>query len=206
LNEESKSKEEEFKELLNELATLPLISDEGQGIDQILISLYTEFPEQNINSDIIKILDRFLDTEYAKGTSKYIDDIETLLELPKTNGYYTDYYGKRVSYDNIRTLKTANTELKLSLGHQCEIYKCKTSYKYFRSNYCKITTKAGIDRPEPRDYQIRAEDMMLTGKDGLLAFPRQCISHDTELDVDGKMTTAEQLFLECKKESNEIIL
>ena len=103
-----------------------------------------------------------------------LDGLQTVLELPKnSNGYFTDKYNQRISYNGIRTLKKANTEIDLNDLQQAEYDKCKNDYKYFRSNYCFITTKSGLARPEPRHYQDTLEDELLTLEDLVILYPRQ---------------------------------
>jgi len=209
LNTVVPTREQEFNKLIDDIINLPIVTDEAEAYDEMILMLYRDFPDMEINNKMMELLNLFLSYNYSSNTTKFIDEITDFLQLTKTNGYYTDFYNKRVSYDNIRTLKSSHTELKLDLGHVCEIYKCNKSYKYFRSNYCKIITKSGIGRPEPRNYQVLAEDMMLTGDDGLLFFPRQCINENTLVDIQNnnqKSTCSiKDLFDDCKKEYNEII-
>ncbi len=102
------------------------------------------------------------------------DNLKNILELPKNgNGYYVDTYGKGVSYNGIRTLRRAKVEFDISEMHQNEINKCEKSYKYFRTNYCLITTKNGLARPDPRPYQESLEYELLSLDDVVILYPRQ---------------------------------
>lgn len=101
---------------------------------------------------------------------KYLASIDT----PKNQeGYYQDAFGNGISFNGIRTLKREHTKLSLNHQQQKEIIACHNDYYYFRRNYCKIVTKKGINRPEPRDYQKRLEDALVTGDDVLAFWPRQ---------------------------------
>jgi hypothetical protein len=88
-------------------------------------------------------------------------------------GYYLDAFGERISFNGIRQLKKPYTKLNLNTKHQQEILACHNDYFYFRRNYCKILTKSGIGRPEPREYQERLEEELVKGEDVVAFFPRQ---------------------------------
>jgi hypothetical protein len=101
---------------------------------------------------------------------KYLEAIDT----PKNSeGYYIDAFDNHISFNGIRTLKREYTKLKITPEQSKEIKACHEDYYYFRRNYCKIVTKKGINRPEPRDYQSRLEDELVTGEDTLAFWPRQ---------------------------------
>ena len=107
-------------------------------------------------------------------TSEDHDNLKSILEISKNqNGYYKDRYGEKVSYNNIRTLRRPNTEFDLSDIHLNEIEKCRTNFKYFRAHYCLITTQQGLNRPEPRHYQEKLENELLTLDDVVILYPRQ---------------------------------
>jgi len=84
-----------------------------------------------------------------------------------------DKYGGRVSYNGIRTLKKAKTELPENIIHDIENKKCREDFKYFRTHYCLITTKKGLARPDPREYQEHLEDELLSLEDLVILYPRQ---------------------------------
>jgi len=113
-------------------------------------------------------------TNYKDWTPDEHDGLKNLLELPKnSNGYYIDKYQQRISYNGIRTLKRAKTEIELNDLQQAEYDKCESDYKYFRRHYCLITTKTGLARPEPRHYQAQLEDDLLSLEDVVILYPRQ---------------------------------
>ena len=101
------------------------------------------------------------------------DNLIKILEPKKENGYYIDKYGKKISYNGIKTLKKTGTELDLSEIHKNELEKRSEDFKYFRKYYCKIQTRQGIRRPEPREYQEKLEDALLSLEDVSVSFSRQ---------------------------------
>ena len=115
--------------------------------------------------------------QFIKNTKDFTytqhDGLLKLLEFEKVNGYYKDKYGKKISYNNISSLKSSGTELNLNILHLIEINKVKEDYKYFKRLYLKIPTKDGIARCEMREYQERLDDALLTGEDTLIFFSRQ---------------------------------
>ncbi len=119
------------------------------------------------------------------------DALIEILEPIKNEGHYQDTYGSKVSYNGIKTLKKANTELIMSKIHSNEIDKCLNDFKYFRKYYCKIQTKNGIQRPEPRDYQDRLEDTLISLNDTAVSFSRQsgkCVLFNTSISIKNKQT------------------
>lgn len=101
---------------------------------------------------------------------KFLKDIDT---PTNQEGYYLDAFGGPISFNGIRQLKRPYTKMKLTQYQQQEIKACQEDYYYFRRNYCKILTKSGIGRPEPRGYQERLEDELVDGDDVIAFFPRQ---------------------------------
>ena len=96
------------------------------------------------------------------------------IDTPKNReGYYVDAFDSNISFKGIKLLKSSNTVMSITEYQQQEIRAIKESFYYFRENYCKIITKNGIGRPQPRNYQKRLEDTLITGEDTLAFFPRQ---------------------------------
>lgn len=84
-----------------------------------------------------------------------------ILDMEKDHEqYYLDAFGSRMSFNGNRRLKKAFTKLKLSPIHEEEIEKCKNDIHYFKDNYVKIKTKAGVNFPEMRSYQNEFIDVM----------------------------------------------
>jgi len=136
--------------------------------------IFDELRKQNNNQELSdELKDKFLEQI----------DIEKNQE-----GYYLDAFGERISFNGIRQLKKPYTKLNLNTRQQQEIIACHEDYFYFRRNYCKILTKSGIGRPEPREYQVRLENELVQGDDVLAFFPRQCIHEDTIINKDNNET------------------
>lgn len=166
---------EKFKKLLSKIPSME--KEVVQAIKEELI----EDPE----------FIEFCNNQY-NWTSLEHDGLLRVLELNKnTNGYFMDIYGQRMSYNGIRTLKKAHTEVPKNDIHKNEIDKCKKDFKYFRKYYCFITTKTGLARPEPRHYQEELEDELLTLEDLVVLFPRQsgkCLEYNTNINIKNKKT------------------
>ena len=124
-----------------------------------VIGIFDELKEQNNNEEIPNNL-----------KDKFLEQIDT----PKNQeGYYLDAFSERISFNGIRQLKKPYTKLNLNKRQQNEILACHQDYFYFRRNYCKILTKSGIGRPEPRQYQERLEKELVKGDDVLAFWSRQ---------------------------------
>ena len=107
-------------------------------------------------------------------TDEEIDNILEKIDLEKNDeDFYVDAFGNQISFAGIRTIKKENTVIKISDIQKNEIIKCANDYEYFRKFYCKIITKNGIGRPEPREYQKRLEKKLLTNKDTVILYSRQ---------------------------------
>jgi hypothetical protein len=103
-----------------------------------------------------------------------IEQIKIDLELEKDEeDYYLDSYGKRISFNGIRTLKKAYTKINYTKDHIEEIVKCAQDFYYFRDNYCIILTKKGYDFVEPREYQQRLCDDLVNHKKIIALWSRQ---------------------------------
>ena len=102
------------------------------------------------------------------------DGLKKILELQKNeSGYYMDKYGRGQGYNGIRTLRPSKADLDLSPLHDIELEKAKFDFKYFRKYYIIILTRHGYARPEPRSYQERLEDDLLSDEDLVILYPRQ---------------------------------
>jgi len=121
------------------------------------------------NRDFLKFLEK-----NKKWSDEEHDGLLKLLDLHKNEtGYYLDIYGRPVSYNGIRTLKKTKTELPLYRAHEIEQEKCKDDFLYFRQYYCFIMTKTGLARPEPRNYQQKLENKLISLEDVVILFSRQ---------------------------------
>jgi len=140
-----------------------------------------------------KVVGIFDELREANGGTEISDTLKdkflAQIDTPKNQeGYYLDAYGERISFNGIRQLKKPYTKLNLNNRQQREILACHQDYFYFRRNYCKILTKSGIGRPEPREYQVRLENELVEGDDVLAFFPRQCIHKDTIINKENNET------------------
>lgn len=134
-------------------------------------------------------------------TDEEIDNILEKIDLEKNDeDFYVDAFGNQISFAGIRTIKKENTVIKISDIQKNEIIKCANDYEYFRKFYCKIITKNGIGRPEPREYQKRLEKKLLTNKDTVILYGRQsgkCQEKSTLINVKKdniKMRLAVEVF------------
>jgi len=129
-------------------------------------------------------------------TDSMKDKFLNMIDIEKDDkGYYLDSEDKQISYDGRKGMKKADVMLNLSAIHINEIQVSAKNFKYFRKNYCKILNKGFYSRPDPRPYQERAEDAILSGDDIVMLFPRQCVSGDTLIYVDNTIKPIKQLFL-----------
>jgi len=154
----------------------------------------------------------FDDLKEANNGEPLFDELKDKLlqkiDTPKNQeGYYLDAFDNPISFSGIRQLKRAYTQMKYTNEQKREIAKCQNDYFYFRENYCKIVTKNGIGRPEPRDYQLRLERALVTGDDIIAFWPRQCVSENTILEITeikenkkiSKFITIKELYTQNKK-------
>ena len=92
-------------------------------------------------------------------TDREKDIILEKIDMPTNDeGFYTDAFGAKISYNGAKTMKKRDTKLALTEVHKGELLRCYEDFKYFREHYCKVVNRTGITRPEPREYQEDAED------------------------------------------------
>lgn len=194
---------------------------------RLLLSKMSDFTDDEQIYSLVEQLAKeatFLDfvSETYDFTHKEHDGLLLLLDPRKnSNGYYTDKYGQRISYNGIRSLKREKTEMALNNIQDIENEKCKLSFKYFRSYYCFIVTKTGLARPDPRRYQISLEDELMSLEDLVVLYPRQsgktvtvgnyllwrAMFHDTQINIGiiaNKPKTAREVLDKIKKVFVEI--
>jgi len=143
----------------------------------------------NENTKVIGIFDELREANGGIEISNDLKDkfLEQIDTEKNQEGYYLDAFGERISFNGIRQLKKPYTKLNLNHRQQQEILACHQDYFYFRRNYCKILTKSGIGRPEPREYQKRLENELVEGDDVVAFFPRQsgkCHTKDTYININ----------------------
>lgn len=146
----------------------------------------------------------FTQLEKQKGsplTENEIDKVLEHLEIPQnTNGNYIDAFNRDISYNGIKTLKRPYTQLSLTPDHLNELEVCRNDIFYFVRYYCKILTKNGITRPEIRDYQNEFLGMLSSGDDVIASLPRQCVSGETKITINGYEISIKDFFENSKKE------
>ena len=152
-----------------------------------------------------------LDSLRAHGNEGKKLALEILDLIKDSEGYYLDAFDNRISNNGNRRIKKSLTKLPLHEIHVQEIIKCAADVHYFKDNYIRIRTKAGVNFPELREYQnefinniIPEENESIIGLMG-----RQCCTSATELKIKDKsfeaVLTFEELFNSCKKDSYELI-
>lgn len=85
-----------------------------------------------------------------EGKKLALEILDTPIDQEK---YHLDAFGNRMSFNGNRMLRKGHSKIGLYPIHIEEITRCKDDIFYFMDNYVKITTKAGINFPELRDYQ-----------------------------------------------------
>lgn len=93
-----------------------------------------------------------------------------ILDFEKDNDqYYLNAFEERISFNGNRRLKKAFTKLNLSQIHLEEIERCYNDIHYFKDNYIKIKTKAGVNFPDLRDYQDKfINDILPDENEGII--------------------------------------
>lgn len=120
-----------------------------------------------------------------------------ILETPKNDeNFYIDAYGNPISYNGDRALKKAFTQLELSKIHEIEIEKCMNDIFYFLDFYVRILTPKGVDFPEVRQYQRDFLNVIspIENENIIATMPRQCISKDCKIKVNGIETDIESFY------------
>lgn len=82
------------------------------------------------------------------------------LELDQEK-YFLDAFGNRISFMGNRRLKKSFTKINMYPIHIEELRRCAQDIHYFKDNYIKIRTKAGVNFPELREYQNDFIDSIL---------------------------------------------
>lgn len=121
--------------------------------------IFDQLKAQNNNIELSdKLKDNFL---------RYID------AKKDEQDFYLDAFNNRVTFNGIKNLPKGDIKLDLNKYQINEIHVCANNYQYFRRNYCKIVSKSGIERPNPRQYQVELENVLVSGKDSVVLYPRQ---------------------------------
>lgn len=93
-----------------------------------------------------------------------------ILDFEKdSDQYYLDAFGNRITFNGNRRLKKQFTKLELFPIHIEEMKRCMDDIHYFKNNYIKIKTKAGVNFPDFRDYQDKfIDDIIPDENDGII--------------------------------------
>lgn len=147
------------------------------------MSLLTNDEIKYLKENKNEITDEILSLLRKQGSPGKKQALE-ILDLPKDNdNYYLDAYNNRISYNGIRTLKSAYTKLKLSQIHIKELEKCKNDIHYFLSNYVRMTTPWGFDFVETRDYQNEFLDVLCSKNENIICTLARQSSKSTTTSV-----------------------
>ena len=119
------------------------------------------------------ITSELLDTLRAQGNEGKLIALEILDTLQDEEKYYLDKHGNRLSYNGIRNIKRADSNMSLDTIHEDEIKKCFSDPFYFIANYIRITTKSGLDFPDFRQYQLDFIQVLFDNENVVAALPRQ---------------------------------
>ena len=151
-----------------------------------------EYYKQNKNLITEELLDT-LRTYGNDGKALALEILDTPMDDEK---YHLDAFGNRIFFNGNRQLKRPFTKMPIAKIHEIEIKKCADDIYYFMDNYIKITTPKGLNFPELRDYQ-REFISVINKKENekiISLQPRQCISSDTIVNVNGNDLSIKELF------------
>jgi len=151
-----------------------------------------EYYKQNKNLITEELLDT-LRTYGNDGKALALEILDTPMDDEK---YHLDAFGNRIFFNGNRQLKRPFTKMPIAKIHEIEIKKCADDIYYFMDNYIKITTPKGLNFPELRDYQREFISVINKQENEKIISlqPRQCISSDTIVNVNGNDLTIKELF------------
>lgn len=125
----------------------------NQIIDQATID-YLKINKHEITTELLDAL-----REHGNDGKQIALDI---LDLNKdSEQYYLDAFGNRMSFNGNRRLKKAFSKLSLYPIHEQELARCANDIHFFKDNYVKIKTKAGVNFPDLRSYQNEFLDSII---------------------------------------------
>ena len=160
-----------------------------------------EYYKQNKNLITEELLDT-LRTYGNDGKALALEILDTPMDDEK---YHLDAFGNRIFFNGNRQLKRPFTKMPIAKIHEIEIKKCADDIYYFMDNYIRITTPKGLNFPELREYQREFISVINKQENEKIISlqPRQCISSDTIINVNGNDLSIKELF--DLNESNSII-
>lgn len=159
-----------------------------------------EYYKQNKNLITEELLDT-LRTYGNDGKALALEILDTPMDDEK---YHLDAFGNRIFFNGNRQLKRPFTKMPIAKIHEIEIKKCADDIYYFMDNYIRITTPKGLNFPELREYQREFISVINKQENEKIISlqPRQCISSDTIINVNGNDLSIKELF--DLNESNSI--
>ena len=163
-----------------------------------------EYYKQNKNLITEELLDT-LRTYGNDGKALALEILDTPMDDEK---YHLDAFGNRIFFNGNRQLKRPFTKMPIAKIHEIEIKKCADDIYYFMDNYIRITTPKGLNFPELREYQREFISVINKQENEKIISlqPRQCISSDTIVNVNGNDLSIKELFdLLSVFQSNSII-
>jgi len=151
-----------------------------------------EYYKQNKNLITEELLDT-LRTYGNDGKALALEILDTPMDDEK---YHLDAFGNRIFFNGNRQLKRPFTKMPIAKIHEIEIKKCADDIYYFMDNYIRITTPKGLNFPELREYQREFISVINKQENEKIISlqPRQCISSDTIVNVNGNDLSIKELF------------
>ena len=151
-----------------------------------------EYYKQNKNLITEELLDT-LRTYGNDGKALALEILDTPMDDEK---YHLDAFGNRIFFNGNRQLKRPFTKMPIAKIHEIEIKKCADDIYYFMDNYIRITTPKGLNFPELREYQREFISVINKQENEKIISlqPRQCISSETIVNVNGNDLSIKELF------------
>lgn len=175
-------------------------TNEVKKLSDIFPPELVEYYKQNKNLITEELLDT-LRTYGNDGKALALEILDTPMDDEK---YHLDAFGNRIFFNGNRQLKRPFTKMPIAKIHEIEIKKCADDIYYFMDNYIRITTPKGLNFPELREYQREFISVINKQENEKIISlqPRQCISSDTIVNVNGNDLSIKELF--DLNESNSI--
>lgn len=134
-----------------------MISEEAKALNKIFTYEVVEFLKNNKEHITYELLTEM--RSFGNAGKQLAVDILDFVKDPEQ--FYLDAFGNRITFNGNRQLKKQFTKLNLSPIHIEELERCSNDIHYFKDNYIKIRTKAGVNYPELRNYQNEFIDTLI---------------------------------------------
>jgi putative phage DNA packaging protein (terminase) len=180
------------EQLMNSEANETNAVSEVKKLSDIFPPELVEYYKQNKNLITEELLDT-LRTYGNDGKALALEILDTPMDDEK---YHLDAFGNRIFFNGNRQLKRPFTKMPIAKIHEIEIKKCADDIYYFMDNYIRITTPKGLNFPELREYQREFISVINKQENEKIISlqPRQCISSDTIVNVNGNDLSIKELF------------